>query len=443
MNQEKSSLIKLEQAIDLATDDRPIRRIGLGVLLFTFGILGVWSCLAPIDSAALAPGYVTVKSHRKTVQHLDGGIVSELEAKDGDIVQAGDLLIKLDATEIKAQLDILRSQSITLSAQIARLLTEQGQKPEISFPANLSNLEDAQVVQARAGETLVFKARKVAHEGEMSVLKQRIGQLEAKIKGLENQRKSKQELATSYGEESHDLKELLAKGYADKQRLRDIERNQAQTQGELASLASDIAASKIQAGETQLELLQLEKKFQEEIASKLSEIQAELYDVNQRLAATRDKYVRTDIRAPTGGRVLGMSTHTLGGVVTAGQPILDIVPQQEELIVDAQVSPMDIDRVYTGLSADIRFSAFKQALVPEVEGKVINLSADRITDERTGNIYYQAHVELLPESYAKLRGFELVPGMPAEVFINTGERTVFEYLVQPVTNAFKRALIED
>jgi epimerase transport system membrane fusion protein len=432
-----------EHAIQLATDDRPIRRIGLSVLLFTFGILGVWGYLAPLDSAALAPGYVTVKSHRKTVQHLDGGIVSELKAKDGDVVKAGDLLIKLDATEIKAQLDILRSQSITLSAQAARLLAERDQKPEIVFPDSLNDLNDRQVVQAKQSEMQVFKTRKTAHEGEMAVLTQRIRQLEAKIRGLESQRKSKHELATSYNEESSDLKELLAQGYADKLRLRDIERNRAITAGELASLASDVAASHIQIGETKLEILQLEKKFQEEIAGKLSEVQAELYDVNQRLAATEDKVIRTDIKAPIGGRVLGLSVHTIGGVIAAGHPILDIVPQQEELIIDAQVSPIDIDRVHKGLSADVRFSAFKQALVPEVEGQVINLSADRITDERTGNAYYQAQIELLPESYHKLRSVELVPGMPAEVFINTGERTVFEYLMQPVTNAFKRAFIED
>jgi membrane fusion protein, epimerase transport system len=432
-----------DQAVTLATDDQPIRNIGMVLLASVFSILILWGYFAPLDSAALAPGYVTVKSHRKTVQHLDGGIVSELKAKDGDIVKTGDLLIKLDATEIKAQLDILRSQAITLSAQLARLQAERDQKPGITFPDSLNNLNDPQVAQSRQSETEVFKARQNAHEGEMGVLKQRIGQLEAKIKGLRSQKESKQQLAASYGEESKDLKELLAQGYADKQRLRDIERNYSLATGEIASLASDIAGTEIQVGETRLEILQLEKKFQEDIAGKLSEAQAKYYDVSQRLLATQDKVARTDIKAPAGGRVLDLSVHNTGSVILAGHPILDIVPQQEELIIDAQVSPIDIDRVHTGLKAEVRFSAFKQALVPKVQGKVINLSADRLTDERTGNAYYQAQVELLPKSYSKLRGFDLVPGMPAEVFINTGERTVFEYLVQPITNAFARAFIED
>lgn len=432
-----------DRALTLATDERPIRNIGIAVLAFTFGILGLWGTLAPLDSAALAPGSVTVKSYRKTVQHLDGGIVSELNAKDGDIVKAGDLLIKLDATEVRAQQDILRGQSITLSAQLARLQAERDLKSAITYPDSLQDLSDSHIAQARQGEDQIFTARKTAHEGEMSVLKQRIGQLDAKIKGLESQRGSKQQLAASYGEESKDLKELLAQGYADKLRLRDIERNHAVTLGEIASLASDIAGSNIQIGETKLEILQLEKKFQEEVVNKLGEVQAELYDVSQRLTATQDKVARTDIKAPTGGRVLGLSVHTIGGVVAAGHPILDIVPQQEELIIDAQVSPIDIDRVHKGLEADVRFSAFKQALVPQVPGKVINLSADRITDERTGNSYYLAQVELQPDAYQTLRGIELVPGMPAEVFINTGERTVFEYLMQPISNAFARAFIED
>lgn len=442
-NENSKVLVDDEDALTLATDDRPIHRIGLILLAFTFGTLGIWGYLAPLDSAALAPGHVTVKSYRKTVQHLDGGIVQELIAKDGDIIKAGDLLIKLDATEIKAQLDILRSQQITLSAQLARLTAERDHNTTITFPSSWQDEPNAQMAQAREGETQIFKTRKNTQEGEIAVLKQRIGQLESKIKGLQGQRSSKQQLAASYHEESKDLKELLAQGYADKLRLRDMERNYAQTTGEIASFSSEIASAEIQIGETRLEILQLEKKFQEDVANKLSEVQAEHYDVSQRLVATQDKVTRTDIKAPAGGRVLGLSVHNVGGVIIAGHPILDIVPQQEELIIEAQVSPIDIDRVHKGLEADIRFSAFKQAIVPEVQGKVINLSADRLTDERTGNTYYQAQVELLPESYSKLRGVELVPGMPAEVFINTGERTVFEYLMQPITNSFARAFIED
>lgn len=430
-------------ALSTMTDDKPIRNIGIVVMVLTFGLLGTWGFFAPLDSSALAPGQVTVKSHSKTVQHLDGGIVSELLAKDGDIVKEGDILIKLDGTEVKAQLEILRGQSITLSAQLARLIAERDGSKAIDFPENMQDLSDGHIVKARQSETQIFQSRKSSHDGEISVLNQRISQLHSKITGLQGQRSSKQLLLTSYTEEVKDLRELLAQGFADKQRLREIERNHASVTGEIASLTSEIAGSEIQIGETKLQILQIQKQFQEEVASKLSEAQAELYDVTQRLRATSDKVIRTDIKAPASGRVLGLSVHNIGGVITPGKPILDLVPQQEELIINAQVSPQDIDRVRTGLVAEVRFSAFNQAKIPKVMGKVINLSADRLVEERSGMPYYQAQVELMPESYAKLKGFDLLPGMPAEVFINTGERTVFEYLMQPISNAFARAFIED
>jgi len=429
--------------VSLVTNDGPIRAIGMAVLLGTVGILGTWSYLAPIDSAASASGFVTVKSHSKTVQHLDGGIVKELIAKDGDIVSEGDILLTLDGSEIKAQLEILRGQQITFAAQVARLTAERDRLGLVNYPKEVQNLSDARVVEAQQSENQIFNARKNAHEGEVSVLNQRISQLNSRIQGLQGQKTSKQELKASYTEETKDLRELLAEGFADKQRLRDLERSLSVSTGEIASLSSEIASSEMQIGETRLQILQIQKQFQEEVANKLSEVQAQLYDINQRLTATTDKVNRIQIKAPSAGRVMGLSIHNVGGVITPGRPILDIVPQGEELIIDARVSPMDIDRVHVGLVAEVRFSAFKQALTPKMMGKLTILSADKLTDERTGAPYYSAKIELTPDSYVKLGNMELLPGMPADVLINTGERTVFEYLMQPITNAFARAFIED
>ena len=441
----KAKLVQLttENGTPIITDDRSIRLIGIIILIVTFGILGTWGYLAPIDSAALAPGNVTVKSHRKTIQHLDGGIVRQLLAKDGDVVKEGDVLLRLDGTEVKAQLEILRGQHITLAAQLARLVAERDQLNQIKYPDDLQDLSDKHIAEARQGENQIFSSRKSAYQGEISVLNQKANQLSSRIKGLEGQRRSKQELMKSYEDELHDLKELLAEGFANKQRLRDIERYYANATGDAAALSAEIATDQIQINETKLQILQIQKKFQQEVAANLGEVQAKLFDVTQRLLATQDKVTRTEIKAPSNGRVLGLSVHNIGGVITPGKPILDIVPQKEELIIDARVSPMDIDKVRVGLLAQVRFSAFKQALTPKMEGKVINLSADRLTDERTGMPYYQAQVELTPDSYEKLGTMELVPGMPAEVLINTGERTVFQYLMQPITNAFARAFIED
>ena len=435
---------KLNSAAILAqTDDKPIRVIGILILVSTLGFFGVWGYFAPIDGAASAPGVVVVKSHKKTVQHLDGGIVNQLFVKDGDIVKEGDLLLTLDGTENKAQLEIARGQFITLAAQVARLEAERDSAKNIRYPVTLNDAADERITEAKKTEGQLFLARKNAREGEMAVLNQRIGQLSSKIQGYKSQRSRKEELVASYAEEAKDLKELLAEGFADKQRLRDTERNFMLNSGDISALSSEIASSEIQIGETKLEILQLEKKFQEEVSTKLSEAQTNLYDVNQRMLATRDKVIRIDIKAPVSGRVMGLGIHTVGGIVLPGHPILDIVPQKEELIIEAQVSPLDIDRVSVGLIAEVRFSAFTQALTPVTEGKVINLSADRLMDEKTGASYYQAHVELTPESLKKMSHLELVPGMPVEVLIKTGERTVFEYLTKPIHNAFARAFIED
>ncbi len=440
---EISNPLNSPQDITLVTNDMPIRAIGMVVLISTLGVLGTWSYLAPIDSAALATGNVTVKSHSKTVQHLDGGIVKKILAKEGELVHENDVLIILDDTEVKAQLEIIRGQYITLSAQVARLTAERDNLAQIAFPKDLQDLSDAHIVEARQAETQIFNARRNAYNGEISVLNQRISQLSSKIQGLQGQRTSKQNLKSSYTEETKDLRELLAEGFADKQRLRDIERNNTLVIGEIASLTSEIATSEMQIGETRLQILQIQKQFQQEVADKLSEVQAQLYDVIQRLTATKDRVGRMQIKSPADGRVMGMSVHNVGGVITTGKPVLDIVPQQEELIIDAHISPMDIDRVHVGLLAEVRFSAFKQALTPKMQGKLIDVSADKFTDERTGMSYFQGKIELTPESYVKLGDMQLLPGMPAEVLINTGERTVFEYLMQPITNAFARAFIED
>ena len=433
----------IEKNVNLITDDRSVRAIGIMILAATFGVLGTWGVFAPLDGAALATGYVTVKSHRKTIQHLDGGIVSELLAKDGDIVKEGDILIRLDTTEIKSQLQILRGQYITLAAQLARLQAERDLLKDIKFPNDLRNQSDPLIIEAREGEIHIFNARKSAYEGETLVLQQQSNQLSSKLKGLQGQRSSKQILMKSYSEEVVDLKELLAEGYTNQLRLRDTERSYAINSGEIAELTADIASSEIQISELKLKILQIQKNFQENVTEKLGEAQAKLYDVTQRLVAATDKMTRTDIKAPANGRVLGLSVHTIGGVITPGLAILDIVPQKEELIIDAQVSAIDIDRVRVGLLAEVRFSSFNLALTPKMEGKVINLSADHIIDEKTGIPHYQAVIELTPDSYTKLGNLELLPGMPVEVLIRTGERTVFEYLMQPITNSLARAFIED
>ena len=427
----------------LHTNHKPIRLIGMVIVFITFGLFGVWACFAPLDSSSLATGVVVVKSHKRTVQHLDGGIVSKIFAKDGDLVNEGDTLLLLDDTQIKAQLEIARGQNITLAAQVARLQAERDQLDKVIYPDLLNNPADARTTVAKQAEDNSFNSRRNAYSGEIAVLNQRISQISSKIKGLQGQVASKNQLVQSLSEEIHDLQELLAEGFADKQRLRELDRNRSMQTGEAAQITAEIATNQMLISETRLQVLQIQKQFQEQVAEKLSEAQSLLNDAIQRVTANQDKLDRVTIKAPASGMVLGLAVHTENGVITPGHPILDIVPQGAELIIEAQVSPMDIDRVVNGLEAEIRFSAFKQAQTPKMNGRVISISADRFVDEKTGQPYYLARVELTKDSQKDLGKLQLVPGMPAEVLINTGERTLFEYLAQPASNAFARALIED
>ena len=439
----KETAVKKVPPTALYTNEQPISNIGLIILFATFVVFAIWAFLAPIDSSASAPGTVVVKSHRKTVQHLDGGIVAKILIKEGELVKEGQPLLVLDDVQIKAQLEIARTQNITLAAQVARLRAERDQLNKVDYPPLLDDVSDPRVVEAKLAENNVFNSSKRAHDGEIAVLNERIGQISSKIKGLQAQIESKKQLVASLTEEINDLKELLAEGFADKLRLRDLERNRALNSGEAAALYSEIATNQMLISETRLQILQVQKTFQEEVAGKLSEAQAQLNDAAERLAASQDKLNRVVITAPSSGMVLGLSVHNENSVIPPGQAIFEIVPQNAELAIDAQVSPTDIDRVTVGLLAEVRFSAFKQSEVTKMSGKVTYLSADRVLDEKTGNSYFKALIELTPESSKDLGKLQLLPGMPAEVLINIGEKTLFEYLSRPITDTFAHSFIEE
>jgi len=304
-------------------------------------------------------------------------------------------------------------------------------------------VDDIRALEAIKNEQQIFSARRSDRLGEIEVLQQRIIQLESKIQGLRALVASKVEIVNSYKEEVKDLTELLSEGFVDKQRLRELQRALSRSVGEVADNRASIAQAEVQIGETRLKILQLNKRFTTEVVDQLAETQAGVYDLRERISAIQDRLRRTEITAPVAGIVLGMNTHTIGGVVRPGDPLLDIVPELAELVIDARVAPMDIDRVSVGMAATIRFSAFKNATTPIIYGRLTNISADRLMDEQTGAPYYLARVEVSEEGQEMLGSLVLVPGMPAEVLIKTGERTLFEYLVQPARNAFARSLIED
>lgn len=418
------------------------KRIGFIIFFLVFGVFGFWAAFAPIDGASRAPGTVIVKSNKKLVQHLEGGIVSEILVQNGDFIDAGDPILVLDNTQSMAQLEILRSQYVALKVSEARLIAQRDNLPQVSYPDSLLQ-SDANVRDEIDAQNQIFTSRQTAMNGEKEVLEQRIEQLYSRLEGLNGLKDSKAELAESYAEELQDIEALLGQGFSDKTKLRAAERNYAILKGEVADLTASISSTEVQIGETRLQILQRNYDFQNEVAAALSETQTRLKDINERIVALQDIVSRTVVRSPEAGIVNGMQIHTIGGVIGPGTPIAEVVPQTDELIIEAHVPTIDIDRVAVGQNAIIRFSSFNSKAVPTVFGNVISVSADAIIDRNTGAAYYLARIEVTPEGLADLGSLTLVPGMPAEAFIATGSRTFLQYVLKPFTNAMARSFIED
>ena len=418
------------------------KKSGMTIFIVVFGFCGSWAAFAPIDGAAVAIGFVNVRSYNKVVQHLEGGIISNIFVENGARVQGGQPILELNNTQPLAQLEIVNSQFIALTALETRLMAERDGLDDVNYPGSLSSA-DTRVREETSAQTEIFRARKATLGGSIGVLRQRIGQLESQVVGLAALKLSKEQLAASYTEELEDVQVLLSQGFSEKTRLRELERNVALFNGEAADLTANIASAEIQIGETQLQILQQDREFQNEVVSELGVAKTSLKDVSERITALGDVVARTTVRAPEAGIVNGLQVHTIGGVISPGMKIVDIVPIGDDLIIEAKVSPIDVDRVAVNQNATIRFSSFGLATVPTIYGQVINLSADRLFDEVSGLPYYQARVEVTPEGMEDLGDLVLMPGMPADIFIATGSRTFLQYLFKPFSNAIARSLRED
>lgn len=414
---------------------------GMLVIALGFGGLGLWSALAPLTSAALAPGVVKVASERKTVQHLEGGTVKEILVSEDQEVAAGDVLIRLDDTLARARHALLQSQHDVLSAEIARLEAEREGLPRITFPQSLlARKDDPRVADLMRGEELLFESRRGALNGQIRVLVQRKQQLQEKIAGRQAQVEAVRIKRDYITEEIKGADELMKVGMYLKPRYFALKRNEAELDGEVGRLRSEIAESRELIGETDMRIMDIRNQALKEINDRLQELRAKQYETGERLSAAAESLARTEIRAPHAGTVLGLQVHTVGGVIKPGETILDIVPKDDRLIVEARVRPDDIDVVHKGLRAEIRFTALNWRTTPILPGKVTRVSADRFTDEKTGLAYYLAQVEVDPRKMPKLT---LQPGMPAEVYIVTGERTTMDYLLKPIRDQLHRGMLEE
>ncbi|WP_124351489.1 HlyD family type I secretion periplasmic adaptor subunit [Pseudomonas chlororaphis] len=433
---------QIESFSDLPVSDRKAHRLGMGIVGVTFGLFGTWAALAPLDGAAYAPGVVTVQTYRKTVQHLEGGIVKSVLAHDGDIVKRDDPLIILDDAQLRSEYEATQSLLIAARAMESRLIAERDGLPAIDF-GPMSDPASVRGAEARQGETQVFNARRGSRLGQIAVLRERIGQLHQQIKGLESMIAVKVRLEKSYSGEIGELSDLLKQGFVDKQRLLEQDRKLGMLRSEVADHRSTIDRTRLQINETQLQILQVDKDFDSDVAKQLAEVQTKIYDLQEKNSALEDRLSRIVIRAPDAGMVIGMTVHTIGGVVRSATPLLDIVPSVSELVIEAQVAPVDIDRIAIGKRADIRFGAFNSSTTPVIEGEVSSVSGDRLTNEKTGTAYYLARVRVTEHGVRTLGERKLLPGMPADVLIVTGQRTLLQYLMQPARDVMSQSMIEE
>ena len=425
------------------TRTRPYIIAGLLVVLASFGGVGTWATFTPIEGAVIAPGVVTVHSNHKTVQHLEGGMVNELLVRDGDFVERGQILLRLDPTRAQASLAIVQSQLDVLRAQETRLLAERDGRDAMRFPAELlARAQDANVAELLRGEQQLFEARGLSLEGEIGIRIQRIAQLEDEIEGLGEQTRSVDRRVEMVEEELSGQRVLFDKGYASRVRINELERHAEALRGQIGAHITSVARAENGIGEANLQVIQLRKQFRERVVQELHEVQAQSFDVSERLGAVRDRLTRLEIRAPQSGIVVGMGVHTLGGVVGPGQSILDIVPDADELVIEARVRPQDIDKIRIGQTTIVRLSAFDRRTTPELVGSVIAVSADRMTDDKTGLPFFQLRSRIDDTELAKLGELRLMPGMPAETYVQTGARTVLSYLVKPLSDSLANAFRE-
>jgi HlyD family type I secretion membrane fusion protein len=424
-------------------DTKRIVKLGAGVvggfILFFFG----WAAFAPLASAVLAPGVVVVETHRKTIQHLEGGIVREVRVIEGQDVRTGDVIIQLDDTQARAALDLLEGEAVALAAQEARLVAERDGAQAVAFPADLlARIGDAKVAEALEGERRAFATRRDTLRRQIEIFSSRKGENERIIAGLKAQEASFDTQIGLIAKETAIIQELVNRGIEGLPRLLALQRQEANLTGERGDIVERMAQVSLDTGEIDLQIINLQNTRRSEILAELREVQTRRFDLLERIRGSRDVLNRTTILSPDHGRVVGLAVHTAGAVVRPGEALLEIVPQDDQLDVDAHVRPEDIDDIRIGGPARVTLTAYDAYQLPTVEGTVTAVSADRLVEPRTGLPYFNAKVVVDRDTLAGYGDARLVPGMPVEVAIATGSRTMLEYLIEPIQAVLRRGMRE-
>jgi HlyD family secretion protein len=416
---------------------------GVAVVIFLTGGVGVWAGTMHIAGALIAPGTIVVDSNVKKVQHPTGGVVGEVRVHDGDHVKAGDLLVRLDDTVARASLAIVTKGLTEFEARRARLAAERDRADTIKFPDGLLQREpDPDVAQVLAAERKLFDLRRAARAGQKAQLRERIEQLGKEINGFTSQQISKEKEVTLIQHELEGVHELFQKNLVPMTRVTALERDATRLDGERGQLVASIAQAKGKVAELNLQIIQVDEDASSEVAKEMREVEGKIGEFVERKIAAADQLKRTDIRAPQAGTVFQSTVHTVGGVIPPGDPMMIIVPDAENLAVEARVNPQDIDKVQVTQPAVLRFSAFDTRTTPEIFGKVTRVSADTTLDQRTGQSYYTIRIALERDQMERLGNVRLVPGMPVDAFVQTGERTVIAYLMKPLSDQIVKAFRE-
>jgi HlyD family secretion protein len=414
--------------------------LGTGAVTFLVAGIGGWAVSTELSGAVIAPGQLVVDSNVKKVQHPTGGVVGELRVKEGDRVKAGDVVVRLDETQTRASLAIVTKALDELAARQARNEAERDGAEQVQFPPDLlARRHDAEVLKVTAGEQKLFETRRSSREGQKSQLREQVAQLEQQIQGNKEQETAKAKEIDWIQQELKGVRELWSKNLIPFARVTTLERDGARLEGERGALIATIAQTKGRIAETQLKILQINEDLYAEVGKELSEIRGKKSELVERRVAAEDQLKRVDLTAPQDGKVFQRTVNTVGGVIQAGEPVMLIVPEGDNLMIEAKIAPQEIDQVHVGQRTVLRFPAFNQRTTPELTGEVVRIGADVTQDERKNESYYTVRIRVPDEELQRLEGQRLLAGMPVEAFLQTEPRTAMSYLVKPMQDQIARA----
>ena len=421
-----------------------VAKIGYGIIAFTFvGLLG-WAAFAPLDSAVVAPGVVSAEGNRKTIQHLEGGMLRKILVHEGDKVKAGQILFELDPTQANAAAGITKNQYVALKAMEARLIAERDQRPTISFPTELtSQRADPMVARAIADEQAQFAERRQTIQGQVDLMNAQRDQYQSEVDGIDRQNQGLKDQLGYINDELSDLKKIYDKGLVPRPRLLALEHEQANLSGSIGRLSADRAKAVQGMSETQLKIRQIKQQFFQDVSQSIAETRVKLAEVTEKEVVASDQQRRINVVSPVSGTAQNLRFFTEGAVVRAAEPMVDIAPDDEAFVIQAHFQPTDVDNVHAGMTTEVRLPAFHSRKIPILNGKIQSISRDRIVDPEGKTSYFLGIVrvdlkQLPPEFRSKVTA-----GMPAQVVVPTGERTVLQYLFQPLRETLRTTMREE